>query len=283
MLTKTHITLIGVAIVLLIGSFFVGCERIDAGSVGIKVNAVGDDRGATKTQYVNGLQFYVKGLSRIYEYPINQQPTEYKIGDVPEDFVVASKGGTPFILHPAFSFSVNPDKADIMFQNLRVDMDQLRNGYIKQALKGAIREVSNTFSPDSMLNNVTIYDAAVTEALAHKLSPYFSISQYTSNIIPDPSLKESLQKKAVATQEAQALENEKKKIKVQVENDLLEAARDSAVLVMAAKAEALSIKVKQEALQQSPQYIDLIRAEKWNGVLPVTMLGSGSNTLFNIK
>jgi regulator of protease activity HflC (stomatin/prohibitin superfamily) len=284
MSNKSKLLIGAVLLCLILGSLFVGCERIDAGSVGLKVDAVGGDRGVSKTQYVNGWQFYLKGVTRIYEYPISQQPTEYKTSeDKPEDFIVASKGGTPFTLHPSFSFSVNPDKVDIMFQNLRVSVDQLRDGYIKQAMKAALREVSNSFTPDSMLNYVTIYDAAVTDALNHKLAPYFSVSQYTSNIIPDQSLKAALQAKAAAIQEAAALENQQKKIKVQVENDILEAKRDSAIKVMGALAEAKSIQLKQEALRQSPQYVELVKAERWDGRLSQYVFGGNTTPMIDIR
>lgn len=287
MSNKTKLILAAVSVILIFSSFFIGCEKIDAGSVGIKVNMMGGARGASKTQYVNGFQFYTKGISQIYEYPISWQSVEYKVGEddqaKPEDFIVASKGGTPFILHPSFSVAVNPDKVDSMFQNLRQPLDVLIKGYVKNAMRIALREVSNTFSPDSILNNVAIYDASVTDAFNKGLKPYFSISQYTSNVIPDPVLKASVAAKALAIQEALQLENEQKKIKVQVENDLLEASRDSAVKVKAAMAEARSISVQQEALKQSPNYVELIKAQKWNGQLPTYMFGSGTMPMIQLK
>lgn len=283
MSNKTKLLLGVFALVIIFSSFFVGCEKIDAGSVGLKVDAVGGARGVSKTQYVNGWQFYFRGISKIYEYPISQQPTEYKTAeDKPEDFIIASKGGTPFTVHPSFSYAVNPDKVDSMFQNLRQPLETLKEGYIKNAMRIALREVSNTFSPDSILNNVSIYDAAITEAFNRGLKPYFNISQYTSNVIPDPALKASLQQKAAAIQEAVALESQQRKIKVQVENDLLEASRDSAVKVKGALAEARSIQVQQEALKQSPQYVELIKAQKWNGQLPTYMFGGNTMPMIQL-
>lgn len=280
---KTKLILGAIALCLIFSSFFVGCEVIDAGSVGIKVDRVGGARGASKTEYVNGFQPYLKFVSKIYEYPINQQPTEYKTEDGKfEDFVVAAKGGTPFTMHPSFSFAVNPNKVDSMFQNLRLPIDQLKEGYVKNALRIALREVTNTFTPDSILNYVAVYDAAVNAELNHRLAPYFSVSQYTSNMIPDEALRSAIKAKAIALQEAQTIENNQKKIQAQVENDILEARRDSAVKVMAAMAEARSIREKQDALKQSPQYVELIKAEKWNGELPTYMFGGNTMPMINL-
>jgi hypothetical protein len=284
MSNKTKVLLGVVGILLIFSSLFVGCEVIDAGSVGIKVDRIGGERGATKTQYVNGFQFYLRGVSQIHEYPISQQPTEYKNSeDKPEDFVIAAKGGTPFIMHPSFSFAVNANTVDTMFQKLRLPLEQLKEGYIKNALRIALREVTNTFTPDSILNYVAAYDAAVMNEMNHRLAPYFVVSQYTSNTIPDDNIRAAVKAKALAIQNAQTIENRQKEIRAQVENDILEAKRDSAVTVMEALAEAKSISVKQEALRQSPQYVELIKAEKWDGKLPSYMFGSGTIPMINLN
>lgn len=253
---------------------FIGCERIDAGHVGIKVNMVGGDKGISKTEYVTGWQWYMKTASQIYEFPTFQQHKEY------EPFTVPSKGGTIFTVHPAFNYNLNAGEVANMFQNLRQPLNVLEDGYILNAVRIALREATNRFTVDSVLNNLTTYDMAVTEVLNDKLKPYFHVSQFTSGLKPDDKLAGVITAKAQALQEALQLENEQKKIKAQVENDLLEASRDSAVKVKAALAEAKSISVKQEALQKSPQYVDLIKAERWNGVLPVYMLGGNGQGMF---
>jgi hypothetical protein len=284
MSNKFKLLLGAFALIIIVGSFFVGCERIDAGAVGLKVNMTGGNQGVSKTEYVTGWQFYTRGLTKIYEFPISQQSCEYKTGDdSPENFMVASKGGTPFILHPSFNYAVNPGEVSNMFQRLRQPLNILENGYIKTSLRIALREVTNTFTPDSILNNVTIYDAAITEALNRQLHPYFTVSQYTSNVIPDEALKNSLKAKALAIQEAIQLENEQKKIAVKVQNDIMEARRDSAVKVMAALAEAKSISLQQDALKQSPQYVELIKAQRWNGVLPTYMFGGNTMPMINLS
>jgi hypothetical protein len=52
---------------------------------------------------------------------------------------------------------------------------------------------------------------------------------------------------------------------------------------MNALAEARSITVKQEALQKSPQYVELIKAERWDGKLPVYQFGSGTGVMLQMK
>lgn len=261
-------------LVLFIG--FVGCERVDQGHVGLRVNLSGGDKGQAKVQDASGWQVYMRGMTAIYEYPVFQQHKEY------EPIAVPAKGGTVLTSHPSFNYSVNPAMVKQLFQTFRVDIKALEEGYIKNAMFIAMREATNRFSLDSILNNLSAYDAAVQEDLQKRLQPYFLVSQFTARMEPDDNLKKTIAAKAQAIQEALRIENEQKAIRAQAENDIISARRDSTVKVVNAQAEARSIAVQQEALQRSPQYVELIKAQKWDGKLPQYVLGSGTNMLMQI-
>ena len=71
--------------VLVVGSIFafVGCERIDAGHVGVKVNLYGDGKGVDDVTEVTGWVFYNPISTKIVEFPTFMQHKEdKKIGDV---------------------------------------------------------------------------------------------------------------------------------------------------------------------------------------------------------
>lgn len=271
------VLIIAAVITAIIVFSFVGCERIDQGNVGLRVDLTGGDKGQAKVQDASGWQWFIKGVTKIYEYPVYQQHKEY------EPFEVPSKGGTVFTVHPSFNYSINPASIKEMFTKYRVDVKTLEDGYIKNAMFIALREATNKFTVDSVLNNLAAYDAAVQEELQIKLSPYFTVTQFTSKLTPDGTLGKTIAAKAQTIQEALRIENEQKAIRAQAENDIISAKRDSAVQVTRALGEARAIGVKQQALQQSPQYVELIKAEKWDGKLPGVMLGSGSNTFLNLN
>jgi regulator of protease activity HflC (stomatin/prohibitin superfamily) len=264
-------------ILLIIGFSFVGCERIDAGCVGIKVNMAGGDKGVSKTEYVTGWQFYARPLTRIYEFPTYQQHKEY------EPFAVPTKGGTIFTVHPSFNYNLNAGNVAEMFTTFRLPLSQLEDGYLKNAVTVSIREVTNTFTVDSILNNLGAYDAAVFSKLNEKLHPFFTVSTFTSRLEPDEKLRDVISAKAQTIQETLKLENEQKKIVVQAENDIISARRDSTVKVVNAQAEAKAISLQQQALQQSPQYVELIKAQKWDGKLPQYQLGGGTGLFLNMN
>lgn len=270
-------TLVGVVVIVIFLGAFIGCERIDAGHVGIKVNNVGGEKGVSKSEYVTGWVWYLKTASRVYEFPTYQQHVEY------EAFVVPAKGGTIFTVHPSFNYAVNAGEVSNMFQKLRQSNKALENGFILNSLRVALREATNTFTVDSILNNVSKYDAAVIEVLNKGLQPYFTVSQFTSGLTPDTELAKLISQKAQAIQNAIKIENEQKAIRAQAENDIIGARRDSTVKVMAAEAEAKAIRLKQDALKESPQYVELIKAQTWDGKLPVYMLGNGQGMFLNLN
>jgi hypothetical protein len=274
--TKSVIGIVAAVILLIISFSLVGVERIDAGHVGIKVNMTGGDKGVSKTEYVTGWVFYMTPFTRVYEFPTFQQHKDYDAFEVP------SKGGTIFTVKPSFNYNVNAGNVGEMFQTFRVSVKQLEEGYIRNAVFVATREAMNTYTVDSLLNNVSNFDGEVYKRLNEKLKPFFTVSQFTSGLKPDEALTKTISAKAQTIQEALRIENQQRAIKAQVENDLLEASRDSAVKVKAAHAEALSIQLQQDALRQSPQYVELIKAQKWNGALPVYMMGSGGNTFMQL-
>lgn len=276
MKTSSIVAAIAGFLVVIFLLFFVGCERIDTGNVGIKVNNTGGNKGVSKVEYVTGWQFYVKAASKIYEFPISQQHVEY------DPFEVPAKGGTIFTVHPSFNYAVNPGEVANIFQQLRQTNRVLEKSYIFNALRIAIREATNTFTVDSVLNNIQLYDAEVKLRLDRQLHPWFSVSQFTSGLKPDEKLAGAILDKTLNLQKAIAIENNQRAIMAQAQNDIIGARRDSTVKITAAAAEAKGIQLMQEQLSKSPQYVELIKAQKWNGALPQYMLGNGTSMLMQI-
>jgi hypothetical protein len=276
-LNRKTIILIAIAVItifLLVA--FVGCERIDQGNVGLRVNQTGGDKGQAKVQDASGWQIYLRGATRIFEYPVFQLHKEYDPIDVP------ALGGYVLTVHPMFNYNIAPDKVKEMFQKFRVDTSGLTNGFIKTAMLSTMREITNTFTVDSILNNLSIYDAKIQEDLNRRLFPYFIVSQFTSNLKPDPKLVQSIQAKAQAIQNAITTEYQQRQIRANAENEIVVARKDSTIKIIRALSEARDIQLKQDVLRQSPQYIEYIKWSRWNGEFPKTMLGSNTNTLLSL-
>lgn len=270
-----QIVIIGILSALTV--IFSSCvERIDAGKVGLKVNMTGGDKGVSNIKYATGWVFYAPWVTKVVEIPVFVQHKEY------EPLTVYAKGGISWTVHPAINYQVNGDKADEMYQKFRVDVATLEDGWMKNVTYQVCRDALNTFDSDSLLNHRESFEAEMAKELTKKFTPYFTVSNITSGLTPPEALTEAIKAKTVAIQTAQAADNQRLVAIKQGQADLTKAQYDSSVQVTQANAEARSITVKQDALKQSPQYIDLIKAEKWDGKLPTYMLGGGNSTLMQL-
>lgn len=250
-------------------------ERINAGCVGIEVKLSGSERGVTDYKYKTGWVIYNAWLKQVIEIPTTIQHIEYK------EQPVTTKGGFPTVINPTFNYSVKPDMAGDMYVNLRSSLSVLEQGWIKTAIVGAANDVANTWTIDSVFNNLGAFELCIKAECNKRLDRWFSIDQLRINITPPEALKESIAQKTKAIQDVQVAENNKKVMIAQGESRIAKAKADSTVSMISALTEAAVIKTKQQQL--TPMYIDWLKANKWNGQLPTTILGNGNGVMLNLN
>jgi regulator of protease activity HflC (stomatin/prohibitin superfamily) len=253
----------------------ISVERIDVGHVGLKINNTGDERGVSKTTYVTGWVFYNSWLSKIKEYPVTQQHVDY------EEAAIITKGGFQATIKPSFNWSVNPGNADDMYQNLRQDVDQIKDTWLKNAIIGAVNDVANLYSVDSIFNHRAEFESDIVKECNKRVSKWFNISQLRTNIVPPKAITDAINAKTAAVQEAQAAIQQKIVAEAQAQTQIAKAKGDSAQAVIAASGRAEAVKKEQQFL--TPLYIDYLKVQKWKGDVPSTVLGPGGNVLLNLK
>jgi hypothetical protein len=249
-------------------------ERIDAGHVGIKVSNVGDNRGVGRTEYVTGWVFYNSWISRIYEFPIHQQHIDYEANDI------VTKGGFRATIKPSFNYSINAGNVADMFQNLRVGVKEMEQGWLKNAIVGSVNDVANRYTVDSIFNHREEFEADIVKECNKRVSKWFNVSQLRTNIIPPAEISESIVAKTRAIQEVQVAENRRQVAVAEAERKIAEARGDSAQAVIQAAGRAEAIRKEQMSL--TPLYIDYIKIQKWSGQVPTTVAGGNSGFMIQL-
>ena len=272
-ITKTVISIVVALLIALINP--VSVERIDVGNVGLKVNNTGDERGVSKTAYVTGWVFYNSWLSRIKEFPVTQQHIDY------EENVIITRGGFQATIKPSFNWSVNPANAADMYQNLRKDVDEIRDTWLKNAIIGAVNDVANLYTVDSIFNHRAEFESEIIRESNKRVVKWFTVSQLRTNIVPPPAITEAINAKTKAVQEAQGAVQRTIVAQAEAQEKIARAKGDSAQAVIAASGRAEAVKKEQQFL--TPLYIEYLKVQKWKGDVPTTVLGSGSNALLNLK
>lgn len=249
----------------------INVERIDAGHVGIKVSNVGDSRGVGKTEYVTGWVFYNSWISRIYEFPIHQQHIDYEEADI------VTRGGFRATIKPSFNYSINSGNVADMFQNLRVGVKEMEQGWLKNAIIGSVNDVANRYTVDSIFNHREEFESSIIKECNKRVSQWFSVSQLRTNIVPPTEISESIVAKTRAIQEVQVAENQRQVAVAEAERKIATARGDSAKAVIEAAGRAEAI--KKEQLSLTALYIEYIKIQKWNGEVPSTVAGPNSGFL----
>jgi regulator of protease activity HflC (stomatin/prohibitin superfamily) len=258
-----YIKLAGVVIVSMIIGFInpYEVERVDSGHVAILVENVGDNRGMSKVEYKRGWVMYNNFTQRYYEFPVFQQHIDY------EENVVITKGGFQATIKPSFNYSLNPTTVDQMFQNLRVDIKQVEQGWLKNAIISSVNDVANLFTVDSIFNHRAEFEAAIITESNKRVGKWFTVSQLRTNIAPPPAITKSIEEKTQAVQEAQAAVQRTLVANAEAQEKIARAKGDSAKAVISAAGEAMANKLRQSTL--TPMLIQQQFINKWDGKLPV--------------
>jgi regulator of protease activity HflC (stomatin/prohibitin superfamily) len=243
-------------------------EKVDNGYKGLKISLVGSQRGVTNYQYKTGWVVYNTWTEQLKEFPLYQQHIEY------DDQQVITKGGFPATIKPSFNYSLKEQSIGDMFVNLRLDIKEIEQGWLKNAIIGAVNDVANTWEIDSIFEHRQSFEASIVAECNLRLTKWFNVSQLRTNITPPEALQEAIIAKTKAIQQAEASEQQALTAIAEGKRKVAVARADSAELIINASAAAMSIKIKQN--QITPMYIEYLKAQAWDGKLPTTIAGGAS-------
>jgi len=264
-----------IAIVFMLNS----CERIDAGHVGVRVNLYGTGKGVGDITECTGWVFYNPISTKIYEFPTFIQHKEYTEDN---SFVVNSKDGSEFHVSPIINYAVQRDKVPSIFSKYRRTLESIEEGFLKTTIYDAFRMTANAYTAEELISNRQEFENKVRAKLdLDLLKEGFTISQLTSNLGYPETFKKAIEAKNNAVQAALTAENQVKTAEANAKIQVAKAEGNAQAMLTQAKAEAESYRLKQTSI--TPMLLQQMWIEKWNGVLPTTQLGAGTNMMYNVK
>lgn len=150
-------TLISAAIIL--GSLcLTGCDRVEPGNVGIKVNKLGDDKGIGE---VVGVGRYWTGLNtEVYIFPTFKQMKTYD-----EPFSFQMSDGTTIGYHIGVAYKVDPAKVTTVFQTYRKGVDDITDTDLRQKVADALNRLASKMTTDKFIDGgkSELLDAALKD------------------------------------------------------------------------------------------------------------------------
>ena len=251
------------------------CTVVDNSEVGIKFNKFSvTDQGKLEATNVTGYTFYNPFTTSIFKYPVFVQRVDYPA------FSVNTKDAAVFSMDPVLAYRVNRDSAVDIFTKYRKPLNDIEAGYMRTCIYDAYRITANKYTADELMSSRAEFEAQVRTMLDSSLGTEgFIIEEFTSQIDPPESLRNTINAKLEAIQAA-----------LKAENQVKEAEANAKIAVAKAEGEAQALKIKADgeayynrtvAASLNELLVRQYALEKWNGELP-TYTG-GTVPFINIK
>ena len=163
----------------------------------------------------------------------------------------------------AVNYHVNDDSSASLYQNVGTDYGSV---VVIPAIQESIKAVSAQYTAEELITKRQAVGDQIKDALSEKINQY-GLTVEIFNIVNFDFSEEfnaAVEAKQTAQQNALKAEQDLARIEVEAKQKITQA-----------EAEAESIRLIQDALAKSPDYVDYIKWSKWNGELPTVMGDSG--------
>ena len=245
------------------------CTVIDNSEVGIKFNKFSlTEQGKLEAESVTGYIFYNPITTKVFKYPVFIQRVDYPA------FSVTTKDAAVFSMDPLLAYQIDRSKATDIFTKYRQSLHQIEAGYMKTCIWDAYRITANKYTADELMASRAQFEDEVREMLNNSLGiEGFIISEFTSQIDPPVSLRQTIDAKLAAIQSALKAENEVKEAEANAKIAVAKAQGEADALKIQADGEAYYNRTVAASLNEL--LVRQYAIEKWNGELPTYNGGNG--------
>lgn len=270
--------LINMLLVLLLSLALFNCQKVPAGNVGVKVYLLGGDKGVDHEELGVG-RYWIGINEELYLFPTFTQNYVWTADNQEgspndESITFQTTEGLTVNGDIGISYHINPSKVSIVFQKYRRGVGEITDTFLRNMVRDAFAGYASKLSVESvygkgknsLLDSVQASVIRQVEPIGIEVEKIY----YIGSLRLPETVVNALNSKIEATQRAE-----------QRENELREAEAQAKKLIVSAQAEAEAIRVKR--LQIDEKLIQYEAVQKWNGVLPGTMLGSNGVPFINVK
>jgi regulator of protease activity HflC (stomatin/prohibitin superfamily) len=268
-----------------------GCSNVNVGEVGIKVHLLGGDKGVDSEQLGPG-RYWIGINEQLYTFPTFMQNYTWTKSNTEgsptdESITFQTKEGLSVNADIGITYTLQPDKIPVLFQKYRKGIDEITHVYLRNLVRDAINTESSTKPIESVYGEgkAELIKAAEVRVRS-EIEPYgihLDHLSWVGNIRLPETVTNAIDAKISASQIAITRQNEIETAKAEAQKAIAVAEGEANARLLVAEAEAKAIRLKGEAVRNNPGVAELNAIERWNGVLPVTMLPNSSVPMIGIK
>lgn len=277
----------------------IGCERIEAGNVGIEIKLAGMTTGVQQTPRVSGWNFYNTLTTDILQYPVFIQPAKWE-GE--EAISFNSQEGLAITAAVSMAYILTDSKVPSFYLKFRSDnLEAFTHGYLRNVVRDAFAEVAGNYPVEELYGpSKEKFLVEVKRKVVGGLGD-IGVTVDQLGFIGNPKLPDSvvsrINAKIAATQQAIQVENELRTATAEAAKKVAQATgeADSAVKTAegAAKARvaradgeakanlALAKSLTPELMKWRETELTAAAISRWNGAYPMVS-GGGQGMILQI-
>jgi regulator of protease activity HflC (stomatin/prohibitin superfamily) len=223
---------------------------------------------------------------KMNSYSFDQQPADLKVSvtlrAAPEKVadLYAKFGRLDVAVNQVVSPVVNQQVKVVFGRYTAVKAIQDR-GALNSAIKDAISETLK-YDPMIIIESVQLENIEFSQNYLHSIEQRM-LAEVEVQKLQQNAEREKVQAQITVTQATAKANAVRAEAQAQAEATRLNGEARASNIKITGEAEATAIKARAEALGSNPNIISLTQAERWNGVLPTTMVPGSSVPFVTIK
>jgi regulator of protease activity HflC (stomatin/prohibitin superfamily) len=267
-----------VALTILGGSWY----TVDQGERGVLLR-----NGAITGTADAGLGFKMPIIDRVVKITTQTQSKLYT------DVATYSRDQQPAILVLSVTYQLPADRVEEIYAQYGGEAG-LVNRLVDRQVNEAIRTVFGRFNAVEAVQQrerlAMEFRTAVQDAVQ---GPVVIVSTQIENIDFSDAYEASIEQRMLAEVEVQRIQQNAEREKVQAEIRVIQAeaeaearvaqaTAEAEAITLTGDAEASAIRARGAALRDNPSLVELVQAERWNGILPTTMVPGSAVPFLNV-
>jgi regulator of protease activity HflC (stomatin/prohibitin superfamily) len=258
-----------IVLVVLGGSFY----TIDAGERGVILR-----NGKVVGTAEPGLSFKLPIVDSVREITVQTQARVY------EKLMVYSRDQQSAELYISVNYRLPADQVQTIYTEYG-GKDGVMTRLLDRQVPEEVKNVFGRFNAVTAIQERERLSKEVQEAIQRATTnPVLIVeSVQIENIDFSEAYEQSIEQRMLAEVEVQKVQQNAQREKVQAEILVIQAKAEADAKKLQGDAEAHAINARGKALRDNPSLVELVQAEKWNGVLPTTMVPGSAVPFINVK
>ena len=270
---KAKIVILGFIVLIVIGVVIASSVQIvDAGNRGVLLhwNAV----DLTQPPLDEGLHFVAPFQDSVVEMEVRTLKYTKSTTSASKDLQTVSTEIT-VNYHPA------PNSVHYLYKEVGLDYE---NRIIQPTVEEVVKQVTANYNAEELITKRPLVKADIEAEIGERLADFniqteiVSITDFQFSVL----FASAIESKVEAEQRALQAENDLRRIEVEARQFEAQSIGIAQANIAEASGEAEAINIINRALSSNPYYLEWLKIQKWDGILPLVTGGGGATPFIEI-